>query len=122
MKNSRIGITVIVTPGGDRSEVGREEALQRRQPDRQRHALARVEHQRRPQEVVPRRDEREDRDRRQRRPDERQHDLHQIRHSPAPSTRAASSRSLGTPRNAWRSRKMLKALTRFGKISAGSVS
>ena len=47
---------------------------------------------------------------------------HQIRHSPAPSTRAASMRSLGTPRNAWRSRKMLNALTRFGKISAGSVS
>ena len=47
---------------------------------------------------------------------------HQIRHSPAPSTRAASIRSLGTPRNAWRSRKMLKALTMFGKISAGSES
>ena len=47
---------------------------------------------------------------------------HQIRHSPAPSTRAASRRSLGTPRYAWRSRKMLNALTRFGKISAGSVS
>src|SRR3712207_6072566 len=29
---------------------------------------------------------------------------HQIRHSPAPSIRAASSRSLGTDLNAWRSR------------------
>ena len=45
---------------------------------------------------------------------------HQIRHSPAPSTRAASSRSLGTDRKAWRSRKMLNALTRLGRIRAGS--
>src|SRR5688572_33479459 len=47
---------------------------------------------------------------------------HQIRHSPAPSTRAASIKSDGTPRNAWRSRKMLKALTMLGKINAGSES
>src|SRR6266545_2058504 len=38
---------------------------------------------------------------------------HQIRHSRAPSTRAASISSLGTPRKAWRIRKMLKALARL---------
>jgi hypothetical protein len=47
---------------------------------------------------------------------------HQIRHSPAPSTRAASIRSFGTPRNAWRMRKMLNALARAGKITEGSES
>ena len=65
---------MIVTPAAIEREVGGEEPLQRREPDRQRHPLGRVQHQRRPQEVVPRRDEREDRHGRQRRADDRQHD------------------------------------------------
>src|SRR6266516_2111568 len=47
---------------------------------------------------------------------------HQIRQSFAPSTRAASISSFGTLRNAWRIRKMLKALARAGQTIAGSES
>src|SRR4029079_1895117 len=47
---------------------------------------------------------------------------HHIRHSPAPSTRAASIRSFGTPRNAWRNRKMLNALATLGKMLDGRLS
>ena len=47
---------------------------------------------------------------------------HQIRHSRAPSTRAASISSLGTLLNAWRIRKMLNALARLGRMMAGSES
>src|SRR4029079_5285267 len=46
----------------------------------------------------------------------------QTRHSPAPSTRAASIRSFGTPRNAWRIRKMLNALATLGKMLDGRLS
>ena len=75
MKNSRIGHDGDRDTRGDRPEVGREEALQRGEAHRQRHPVAGVEHQRRPQEVVPRGHEREDRDRGEGRPDDRHHDL-----------------------------------------------
>src|SRR4029078_3966491 len=42
--------------------------------------------------------------------------LHQMRNSLAPSMRAASMRSFGTPRKACRNRKMLKALARLGRV------
>ena len=58
----------------DCPEVGAEDALERDQADRQRHATLGVEHQRGPQEVVPGRHEREDRDRGQGRPDDRKED------------------------------------------------
>ena len=74
MKNSRIGTTVIDDAGRDRPEVGLEEALQRREPDRQRQPVLRVEHQGRPQEVVPRRHECEDSDCGERWSDDREQD------------------------------------------------
>ncbi len=45
-----------------------------------------------------------------------------IRSSPAPSTRPASSRSLGSPRMNWRMRKTPNGLTRNGRKRPGSVS
>src|SRR5579859_1975193 len=60
-------------PGRYRARVGGKGALQRHQADGQGHILARLQHQRRPEEVIPRVDEGEDRGGGQRRANDGQH-------------------------------------------------
>ena len=76
-----------------------------------------AQHDQRPHEIVPAGEEREDRERHDDRFQQRQHDRAKMRHSPAPSMRAASSRSSGIERAYWRTRKMPNTVAIAGTIT-----